>query len=107
MVYMHKSVGARAKMSLSSLARDYSEASLVPPIIRIQIVFAIRRTLQWMRSSTIYVGDSDHDAQATNAVGGIFVLMNTRKYDARTIDTLSPKAVIHSLTELPNTLRKI
>ncbi len=52
----------------------------------------------------IFIGDSDHDAQACQAAGGSFVLINTRDYDSETIDSLNPFLVIDRLDELPGKL---
>ena len=55
----------------------------------------------------IYVGDSDHDAQACKASGGLFVLINTKRYDNFQIDIMNPYAVINNLSELPVILDKL
>jgi len=55
-------------------------------------------------SDFIYVGDSDHDAQACKAAGGRFVLINTRAYVYETIEYFAPWAVIESLDQLPEVL---
>ena len=62
---------------------------------------------EFNRDGFIYIGDSDHDAQACRAAGGIFVLINTRGYDMETIKAMQPDAVIENLTELPEVLRKL
>jgi phosphoglycolate phosphatase-like HAD superfamily hydrolase len=59
------------------------------------------------RDDFIYIGDADHDAQACQAAGGRFVLMNTREYDAETMESMSPDAVIENLLELPAALQKL
>ncbi len=65
----------------------------------------IQRILKlYNRDIFIYVGDSDHDAYACNAVGGRFALINTRGYDADTIRSFSPYTVIERLTQLPENL---
>lgn len=56
------------------------------------------------RNDFVYIGDSDHDAQAVKCAGGIFILINTREYDGQTLKTLNPKAVISSLIELKDVL---
>jgi len=59
------------------------------------------------RTNFIYVGDSDHDSQATKEANGVFILINTREYDDQTLKTLNPKAIISSLTELQDILEKL
>ena len=68
------------------------------PIIRALELFG--------RSDFYYIGDSDHDAQATKAAGGLFILINTRRYDEQTIKTLDSHAVIDNLGALLNTLTR-
>ncbi len=68
----------------------------------------IERILRrFRRSNFIYVGDSDHDAKAAKAAGGIFILINTREYDDETIRELKPHQVIEKLKELPDELKKL
>lgn len=68
----------------------------------------INRILRkFRRSNFIYVGDSDHDAKAAKAAGGVFILINTRGYDAETIRELNPYIVIDNLKELPEELLKL
>jgi phosphoglycolate phosphatase-like HAD superfamily hydrolase len=55
----------------------------------------------------IYVGDSDHDAQAAQAAGGQFILINTRGFDEETIASLCPDRVINKLNELPEVLTNL
>ena len=55
-------------------------------------------------SDFVYIGDADHDAQASKAAGGKFVLINTREYESDVLNGLSPDAVINRLDELPDTL---
>ena len=62
---------------------------------------------EFNRDGFIYIGDSDHDAQACKAAGGIFVLINTRGYDMEIIKAMNPDAVIENLTELAETLKKL
>lgn len=59
------------------------------------------------QSDFVFIGDADHDAQASMAAGGRFILINTRDYDAETVKELSPDAVINSLTELPEALNQL
>ncbi len=59
------------------------------------------------QSDFVYIGDTDHDAQASRAAGGRFILINTRDYDAETLSELSTDAVINSLIELPEALNKL
>jgi len=59
------------------------------------------------RDGFIYVGDSDHDAEAAKAAGGAFILVNTRGYTTEHIDRLEAAAVVTRLTELPETLRSL
>ena len=58
----------------------------------------------YTHSDFVYVGDADHDAQASKAAGGRFILINTREYDDETIESFTPWAVIESLDQLPETL---
>jgi len=58
------------------------------------------------RSEFYYIGDSDHDAQAAKAAKGFFILINTRRYDEKTIKTLDPHAVIDNLGALPDLLTR-
>jgi phosphoglycolate phosphatase-like HAD superfamily hydrolase len=58
-------------------------------------------------SSFVYVGDSDHDAQACKTAGGDFILINTRGYDRETINEIEPNIVINSLEELPDVITRI
>lgn len=59
------------------------------------------------RDGFIYVGDSDHDAEAAKAAGGAFILVNTRGYTTEHIARLEAAAVVTRLTELPETLRSL
>jgi phosphoglycolate phosphatase-like HAD superfamily hydrolase len=52
----------------------------------------------------VYIGDTDHDAMASKAANGVFVLINTRNYDTQVLKKLQPDAVINRLTELPDVL---
>jgi phosphoglycolate phosphatase-like HAD superfamily hydrolase len=68
----------------------------------------IHRILKlFKRDRFVYIGDSDHDAEACQAAGGRFILINTREYDADTIRSLKPDAVIESLVELPTVLETL
>jgi HAD superfamily hydrolase (TIGR01549 family) len=63
----------------------------------------IKRVLQMFnKTEFIYVGDSDHDAEATRAAGGKFILINTRRYNEEKIEELNPEFVINNLSELFN-----
>ncbi len=53
------------------------------------------------RDDFLYIGDSDHDAEAAKAAGGAFILVNTRGYDREHVERLEPEAVIAGLGELP------
>ena len=69
---------------------------------------AIERALRLHgRDGFVYVGDSDHDAEAAKAAGGAFILLNTRGYDQEHISRLEPDAVVTSLLELPEALRSL
>ena len=59
------------------------------------------------QSDFVFIGDADHDAQASRAAGGRFILINTRNYDDETVKEFSPDAVINSLTELPEALKQL
>jgi HAD superfamily hydrolase (TIGR01549 family) len=69
------------------------------PIIRILNLFG--------RSDFIYVGDSDHDAEAARSAGGRFVLLNTMRFNEDVIGLMRPEGVIDSLKELPATISGI
>jgi len=69
---------------------------------------AIRKALRLHgRDDFVYVGDSDHDAEAAKAADGAFILVNTRGYDREHIAAFEPIAVVESLGELPDVLRDI
>lgn len=55
----------------------------------------------------VYVGDSDHDAEACKASDGLFILINTKRYDSSQIDTMNPDAIISNLSELPSILERL
>jgi len=59
------------------------------------------------RDDFIYIGDTDHDAQATKTAGGAFILVNTRGYPREHVGRLEPAAVVTRLTELPEALRSL
>ena len=59
------------------------------------------------RDYFVYIGDSDHDAEAAKAVGGAFILVNTRGYDQEHLKRLEPDAVITGLGELPDVLSSL
>ena len=59
------------------------------------------------RDGFIYIGDSDHDAEAANAAGGAFILINTRCYDQEHIKQLKPSVVIIGPGELPGVLQSL
>jgi len=59
------------------------------------------------RDDVVYVGDSDHDAQAAKAAGARFVLINTREYNEATINSFSPDGVIENLSQLPGLLHRL
>jgi len=59
------------------------------------------------QSDFVYIGDADHDAQASRAAGGRFILINTRDYDEETIREFAPDVVINSLMELPEALNQL
>jgi len=56
------------------------------------------------RDDFLYIGDSDHDAEAARAAGGVFILVNTRGHDGEHVRRLDPAAVVSSLIELPRLL---
>ena len=56
------------------------------------------------RDDFLYIGDSDHDAEAAKAAGGVFILVNTRGYYREHVERLEPGAVIKGLDELPGVL---
>jgi phosphoglycolate phosphatase-like HAD superfamily hydrolase len=53
----------------------------------------------------MYVGDSDHDAEAVERANriyglkGVFILINTRKLESEKVDKMKPLAVIDSIDE--------
>jgi len=55
----------------------------------------------------VYIGDSDHDAEAAKAAGGAFILVNTRDYDEEHTRRLEPRAVITDISELLDALRSL
>ena len=59
------------------------------------------------RDDFVYIGDSDHDAEAAKAAGGVFILINTRGYDQEHVKRLEPYAVITGLGELPDVLSSL
>ena len=59
------------------------------------------------RDAFVYIGDSDHDAEAAKAAGGVFILVNTRGYDQEHVKRLEPYAVITGLGELPDVLSSL
>jgi len=59
------------------------------------------------RDDIIYIGDADHDAQAAEAAGARFVLINTRDYDEETISSFSTDGVIENLSQLPGLLSRL
>ena len=68
----------------------------------------IHRILKhYNQTDFVYIGDADHDAQASRAAGGKFVLINTREYDAETLKELTPDTVIDTLDELPEALSRL
>jgi HAD superfamily hydrolase (TIGR01549 family) len=63
----------------------------------------IKKILQHLgRSDFLYIGDSDHDAEAAKAAGGRFILINTRPYDEEMIRKIQPDRMIDRLSELPD-----
>lgn len=59
------------------------------------------------RDDFVYIGDSDHDAEAAKAAGGVFILINTRGYDQEHVKQLEPDAVITGPGELPDVLSSL
>jgi phosphoglycolate phosphatase-like HAD superfamily hydrolase len=69
---------------------------------------AIRKALRLHgRDDFVYIGDSDHDAEAAKAAGGAFILVNTRGYDQEHMKQLEPDAVITGPGELPDVLSSL
>ncbi len=62
---------------------------------------------EFRKKRFVYVGDADHDAQAAKSAGGYFIMMNTRGYDRETIESIGPDAVIDSLHQLPDILKRL
>jgi HAD superfamily hydrolase (TIGR01549 family) len=61
----------------------------------------INRILQLFdRSDFLYIGDSDHDAEAAKAAGGRFILLNTKQYDEATLQRIHPDGIIDRLSQL-------
>ena len=69
------------------------------PISRILRLFS--------RSDFIYIGDSDHDAEASKAAGGSFILLNSKLYDEDMVRRMNPNGVIDRLSELPDMVSRI
>jgi HAD superfamily hydrolase (TIGR01549 family) len=68
----------------------------------------IKRALQlFRRSKFVYVGDTDHDAEATAAAKGVFILINTKKYESDILKLITPYAIIEKLSDLPLILKNI
>jgi HAD superfamily hydrolase (TIGR01549 family) len=59
------------------------------------------------RSDFIYIGDSDHDAEAAKAAGGSFILLNTKRYDEETLQRIHPDGILDRLNELPDMISYI
>lgn len=59
------------------------------------------------REDFVYIGDSDHDAEASKAAAGAFILVDTRGYDQDQLKHLEPDAVIAGLGELPGVLSRL
>jgi len=59
------------------------------------------------RDDFVYIGDSDHDAEAAKTAGGTFILINTRGYDQEHMKQLEPDAVITGPGELPDVLSSL
>jgi phosphoglycolate phosphatase-like HAD superfamily hydrolase len=53
----------------------------------------------------IFVGDTEHDARATQSAGGKFILINTRKHNDEIKFSMNPVAVIETIIELPDILQ--
>jgi HAD superfamily hydrolase (TIGR01549 family) len=59
------------------------------------------------RADFIYIGDSDHDAEATKAAGGSFILLNTKMYDEKMLQRIHPNGILDRLNELPDMISYI
>lgn len=59
------------------------------------------------RSDFIYIGDSDHDAEAAKAAGGSFILLNTKRYDEEMLQRIHPDGILDRLDELPDMISHI
>jgi HAD superfamily hydrolase (TIGR01549 family) len=59
------------------------------------------------RSDFIYIGDSDHDAEATKAAGGSFILLNTKMYGEKMLQRIHPDGILDRLNELPDMISHI
>jgi len=59
------------------------------------------------RSDFIYIGDSDHDAEAAKAAGGSFILLNTKRYDGEMLQRIHPDGILDRLNELPDMISYI
>jgi len=69
---------------------------------------AIEKALRlYGRDGFVYIGDSDHDAEAAKVAGGAFILINTRCYEQEHIKRLEPDAVITGPDELPDVLQSL
>lgn len=68
----------------------------------------IKKALQQFKQSKfVYVGDTDHDAEATAAAKGVFILINTKKYKNDILKLMNPYAIIENLSDLPRILKLI
>ena len=68
----------------------------------------IQRILKhYNHSDFVFIGDSVHDAQASKAAGGKFVLINTREYDSEVLKNIAPDAVINKLDDLPEEIERL
>jgi HAD superfamily hydrolase (TIGR01549 family) len=59
---------------------------------------------QFKRSDFIYIGDSDHDAEAAKTAGGRFILLNTKQYDEKMLQRMNPDGIVDRLNELPDVI---
>jgi HAD superfamily hydrolase (TIGR01549 family) len=67
----------------------------------------LKKTLKlFCRSDFIYIGNSDHDAEATKVAGGIFILLNTNKYSEKKIQEMNVHVVIDKIAELPSIIKR-
>jgi HAD superfamily hydrolase (TIGR01549 family) len=68
----------------------------------------ILKALQlFKKTKFVYIGDSDYDAEATATANGVFILINTKKYENDILKLLNPYAIIEKISDLPPILKQL